>query len=146
MEGENEFRDEGGNDTEGVINEISQLLDQIRQQTFKEALNVVQAILEQIGNASLVTAGFHVISYGLKRVQDVYNTRQECLSILEEMIFLNKVVKQCTERQTLKEGMQEEIRDATKLIMNGTLTCLTQIKSSPFSKNNIRSDLSLTAS
>lgn len=31
VEGENEFKDEGGNDTEGVINEISQLLDQIRE-------------------------------------------------------------------------------------------------------------------
>lgn len=165
----NIFRNEGGNDIDSVMNEISQDLNHIRQgepttvqnqqwpdhlpslfkflstgkkdsnngsgfNNFTDALDIVKEVLDNIGNSSFIVSGFLVISYGLKRVQDVNDNKEECFSVLEEMNFLNKIVKQCTERERLKEGMQAEIRAATLLIMKGALMCLTQLKSSPFSK------------
>lgn len=100
----------------------------------EDVMSEVESVLAIIGHASFVTAGFSVVAYGLKRFQDVSRNQEECLSILEEMNNLNKLVWQCTERDKLKEGMQQQLKSATTMIMKGSIMCLHQISSSPFSK------------
>ena len=82
----------------------------------------------------LVITGLVVVADILERFDDVAANKTECLRLLKEMIFLAKLVKQFKERPQLKEGMDDLIKEATELIVASSIECLSQIKSSKFSK------------
>lgn len=99
------------------------------------ANTVVRSILQGMGSANnIVAAGFLVVANILERIEDIRANQIECLSLLKEMTKLAKVVKEFKERAHLREKMYDEIKDATTLIVEGSLMCCTQIDSSKFSK------------
>jgi hypothetical protein len=87
-----------------------------------------------MGSAHLVTAGLVAIAIILEGIEGVAANKTECLRLLKEMIFLAKVVKQFKERPQLKEGMNDLIKEATQLIVEGSTICCNQIDSSKFSR------------
>lgn len=96
---------------------------------------IVSSLLQSMGSANnIIAAGFLVVANILERIEEVRTNRMECLSLLREMTKLAKVVKDFKERAHLKEKMHDEIKDATSLILEGSLMCCAQIDSSKFSK------------
>lgn len=95
---------------------------------------VASGILQGMGMAHLATAGLVVVVDILERFDDVNANKAECQRLLREMIFLAKLVKQFKERSQLKETMLAVIREATELVVESSIKCLAQMKSSKFSK------------
>lgn len=96
---------------------------------------IVNSLLQSMGSANnVIAAGFLVVANILERIEEVRTNRMECLSLLREMTKLAKIVKDFKERAHLKEKMSDEIKDATSLILEGSLMCCAQIDSSKFSK------------
>lgn len=99
------------------------------------AKTVVRGILQSMGSANnIVAVAFLVVANILERIEDVRANKTECLSLLKEMTKLAKVIKEFKERAHFREKMHDEIKEATTLILEGSLMCCTQIDSSKFSK------------
>jgi len=95
----------------------------------------VSGVLQGMGTAHLVTAGLIVVANIMDRFEEIDANKVECLRLLREMIFLAKLVKQqFKERPPLKEGMHDIIKEATEIIVKGSIMCCCQIDLSKFSK------------
>ena len=84
----------------------------------------------------MVTTRFVVVANILERFEEFGDNKTECLSLLKEMLFLAKLVKYFQEHPRLKEseGIANVIKEATRLIVEGSILCCTQMKSSKFVK------------
>jgi hypothetical protein len=89
-----------------------------------------------MGAADMVTTPFVVVANILERFDDVGDNKNECISLLKEIIHLAKLIREFRERPQLNgtEGITGVIREATELIVEGSILCCTQMKSSKFSK------------
>lgn len=99
-----------------------------------DAKTIVRGLLQGMGTAHLATTGLLVVANILERFEDVSHNQDECFHVLKEMIFLAKVVKQIKERPQLQQRMHDEVKDATELIVEGSIKCCSQMASSQFSK------------
>ena len=59
---------------------------------------VVSHVLQGMGTTNLVMMILSILASILERVEDVATTINECLHLLEEIIFLAKLVKQFKKR------------------------------------------------
>lgn len=96
----------------------------------------VSAVLQGMVAADLIITPFVVVASILEKFDEVGDNKNECICLLKEMIFLAKLVKQFQERPQLKgsDGISGVIKEATEVIVEGSILCCTQMKSSKFSK------------
>eukprot|EP00253_Pinus_taeda_P020120 PITA_20120 len=97
-----------------------------------EAKSALQTIFKAIGHCSIATNVLLVAVSLMEQIQEVSANKKECLRLFKEMIFLAKIVKQLGADRFKK--MQHEIKDAKKFIVDGIITCFSQIKRSGFSR------------
>lgn len=98
-----------------------------------EAKSALQNIFKAIGHGSIAINVLFVAVSLMEQIQEVSANKKECLRLFKEMIFLAKVVKQLGADRFTKE-MQDEIKAAKELIVDGIITCFSQIKRSSFSR------------
>jgi len=96
----------------------------------------VVVVLKGMGAPDMVITPFVVVANILERFDDVGDNKNECISLLKEIIHLNALIREFRERPQLNgtEGITGVIREATELIVEGSILCCTQMKSSKFSK------------
>eukprot|EP01018_Ginkgo_biloba_P001072 Gb_13428 [translate_table: standard] len=99
-----------------------------------DAKTVAMSILKGIGEAHWAAAGLLVVSSILERFESISANNTECLQLLEAMSRLALHIKHLKDRTNLKEGMGDTIQEAVSMIVQGSILCCTQMKSSKFSK------------
>lgn len=95
---------------------------------------IVSKLLKGMGIAQLAVTGLLVVGNILERFDDVSHNRDDCFRLLKEMIYLAKVVQQFKERPRLIEEMQDVIKEAVGVIVEGSIMCRSHMGSSKFSK------------
>eukprot|EP01018_Ginkgo_biloba_P024194 Gb_34084 [translate_table: standard] len=98
----------------------------------REAKTVAMSILKGIGEAHWPATGLVVVSSILERFEAISANNAECLQLLEAMNRLALHIKQLKDRVNLKEGMGDMIKEAVCMIVEGSIMCCTQMKSSRF--------------
>ena len=95
-----------------------------------EAKTVIQGLLKGMGAAHLTCTGLLIAAHVLERIETVSANGDECLLVLVEICNLAQHVKKLRQRDGLRKGMEDSIKEAMGLIVEASIMCSNQIGSS----------------
>ncbi|GLJ30209.1 hypothetical protein SUGI_0597660 [Cryptomeria japonica] len=94
-----------------------------------EATKIVGDILEQIGQVHWAVAGLSMVGYLVSKCVKVSENRNECVELLQQMI---KLVSHITKLKIHIKEEKGKFEEAFQYILEGSLSCASQLQSGKF--------------